>query len=75
MFSGRVFPQKIARGKKSRIRPWQEMCHSAKEYINVWFVIYYLDFDSVTLYYVCSPQLEIVNEVCRRVSFLLLICQ
>jgi len=34
---------------------------SAKEYIYVWLVIHYLDFDSVTLYYVCSLQLEIVN--------------
>jgi len=34
---------------------------SAKEYIYVWLVIHYLDFDSVAPYYVCSPQLEIVN--------------
>ena len=34
---------------------------SAKEYTNVWLIIHYLNFDSVTLYHVCSPQLEIVN--------------
>jgi len=28
---------------------------SAKEYIYVWPVIHYLDFDSVAPYYVCSP--------------------
>jgi len=39
-------------GRKSR---------SAKENINIWLVIHYLDFDSVTPYDVCSPQLKIVN--------------
>jgi len=70
------FPaDKIPCGKQSRIQPCQEMCRSAKEYRNVWFFIHYLDFHFVIRYYVCSLQLEIVNEVCRRVFFLLLICQ
>jgi len=43
------------------------MAGNVKEYRNVWFFIHYLDFDSVTPYDVCSLQLEIVNEVCRRV--------
>ena len=34
---------------------------SAKEYTNAWLDIHYLDFDSIAPYYVCSPQLEIVN--------------
>ena len=45
-------------------KPYSAMAgksRSAKEYIYVWLVIHYLDFDSVTLYYVCSLQLEIVN--------------
>jgi len=32
---------------------------SANEYIYVWFVIQYLDFDSVAPYYVYNPELEI----------------
>ena len=47
----------------------------AKEYKTVWFVIHYLDFDSIAPYYVCSQQLEIVNEICKRIIFMLLICQ
>jgi len=41
----------------------------AKEYINYWLVIHYLNFDSVAPYYVCSPQLEIVNKVCKCIIF------
>jgi len=59
--SGHVFQPKNTRDMQSRIRPWQENRYSAKEYIHVWLVIHYLDFDSVAPYYVCSPQLEFVN--------------
>jgi len=50
--------------KKSHAKPYSAMTgksRSAKEYIYVWLVIHYLDFDSVEPYYVCSLQLEIDN--------------
>ena len=43
---------------------WQAKPYSPmteKEYIYVWLVIHYLDFDSVEPYYECSQQLEIDN--------------
>ena len=60
MFSGRVFAPKIARGKQSRFRTWQDK-DTQLEYRNVWLIIHYPDFDfvSVTPYDVFSLQLEI----------------
>jgi len=34
-----------------------------------------IDVDSVAPYYVGSPQLEIVNKVCKHIIFSRLICQ
>jgi len=40
---------------------WQAKPVKGPQLTTVWLVIHYLDFDSVAPYYVCSPQLEIVN--------------